>query len=94
MIFVIVISILIALFLLLAVLLTYSGLTSVLNKQLTGLNFHLQIMSIYQTAVRYQSNLYVSSAENSAKLEARLLTTQPLLSFIIEDLKITLNKIT
>lgn len=86
-IFVIVISILIALFLLLAVLLTYSGLTSVLNKQLTGLNFHLQIMSIYQTAVRYQSNLYVSSAENSAKLEARLLTTQPLLSFIIEDLK-------
>lgn len=89
-IFILTVSILTALFLLLNILLTYFDLTRLLQRQLTGLQYHNRTMAIFETVVNYQSKSNDDRTESKARLEARLLNAQTLFSFLVEDLK---NKI-
>lgn len=86
-IFVIATSILIALFLLLNILLTYSGLTTLLQKQLAGLKYHQRVMVIYEIANRYQAALDILSADDEANIVARVSSLEPQFSYFSNDLK-------
>lgn len=80
-------AIIASLILIINVLLTYFSLTSLLQRQITGLDYHRKAINIYETVINVQSLQNSTSEMNEAHYEAQLITTISQFTAIANDLK-------
>ncbi len=74
------------------VLLTYHDLTNLLEKQISGLEYHKKIMSINEVVLQFQDALYKISSEKKASLESQLETANVQLLSIVNGLESYIRK--
>lgn len=76
-----------AIFLIINILITYNGLTNLLQKQISGLEYHAKLTSNFNLLTQLQARLTTASMKNRNELEAKLITNNFLFLSIIKEIK-------
>ncbi len=70
-----------------SLLMTYHGLKGLMEKQLIGIEYHHRLISIYETIINFQSQLYsASNKKDKDQFKAQLITSLSEFSSIVTDL--------
>ena len=85
--FIISISIITSLIIILLIIYTYSGLIHILEKQLTGLQYHNHLMSIYDVSVYIESQLEKDQPSQKSLYSAQLIAANSSFSNLIQEVR-------